>query len=159
MHLAAVYNLFGLNQPLFFVINGAHTAALDHIMMAGSTLGDFWNLPWIVVALVLMRAASESPEFGTASRWLPAPATSARVVLALVASFLPAAALVGLLKVGLHMPRPPVALPIGTVHVVGKPESPFSFPSGHAAFAMLLTVVLWTHCRRWIRLALIGLTA
>jgi len=76
-------------------------------------------------------------------------------LLVLLAGYALAAISVELLKVGLHMPRPPVAMPSSTVHVLGGPETSYSFPSGHSAFAMLLTVTFWPHCRNLSRALLI----
>jgi membrane-associated phospholipid phosphatase len=39
---------------------------------------------------------------------------------------------------------------LGTVHVLAQRELNHSFPSGHAAFAMLIVSVFWPYCRyRW----------
>ena len=42
------YNWFGLNQTLFFAINDIRGVYLDQLMLLGSRLGDFGNLPWII---------------------------------------------------------------------------------------------------------------
>jgi len=149
------YNWFGLNQTLFFTINGIRGVYLDQLMLLGSRLGNFWNLPWIIGALILMFAA-RTVAFGTDHiRWFPERKTIIKLLLTLLAGYVLAAILVTLLKLWLHLPRPSVAITMATVHVLGEPESIYSFPSGHAAFAMLLTVVFWPHCRNLPRALLI----
>jgi len=51
--------------------------------------------------------------------------------------------LLGFLKPLLDFPRPPLALPQGTVNIIGIPEYHHSLPSGHSSFAMLVTASLW----------------
>ena len=48
------------------------------------------------------------------------------------------------LKPYLDFPRPPLALPQGSLIIVGKPELHHSFPSGHSSFAMLIVASVWT---------------
>jgi len=141
------YNWFGLNQTLFFTINGIRGVYLDQLMLLGSRLGNFWNLPWIIGALILMFAVRAVASGTDHTRWLPERKTIIRLLLTLLAGYLLAAILVTFLKLWLHMPRPSVAITTATVHVLGESESIYSFPSGHAAFAMLLAVVFWPHCR------------
>lgn len=149
------YNWFGLNQTLFFTINGIRGVYLDQLMLLGSRLGNFWNLPWIIGALILMFAARTVASGTDHIRLLPERKTIIQLLLTLLAGYVLAAILVTLLKLWLHMPRPSVAITMATVHVLGEPESIYSFPSGHAAFAMLLTVVFWPHCRNLPRALLI----
>ena len=155
MPVTAFDNCIALNQTLFFVINGMHSVYLDQLMLLGSRLGDFWNLPWIIGALVLMFAVRTVASGTDHIRWLPERKTIIQLLLTLLAGYLLAAILVTLLKVWLHMPRPSVAITFATVHVLGEPESIYGFPSGHAAFAMLLTVVFWPRCRNLPRFLLI----
>ena len=51
--------------------------------------------------------------------------------------------LLSVLKPYFDFPRPPLALPSGTVNIVGIPEYHYSLPSGHSSFAMLITASLW----------------
>jgi membrane-associated phospholipid phosphatase len=51
--------------------------------------------------------------------------------------------LLGYVKPFLDFPRPPLALPAGTVNIVGVPEYHHSLPSGHSFFAMLVVASLW----------------
>lgn len=155
MLLTIFYNWFGLSEALFLAINGMRGVYLDQLMLLGTRLGDFGNLPWIIGALIFMFAAQTLASGPGRLRLFPARKTILQLLPALLAGYLLAAILVTLLKVGLHLPRPPVAITVATVHVLGEPESIYSFPSGHAAFAMLLTVVFWPHCRKLSRALLV----
>ena len=58
--------------------------------------------------------------------------------------------LLTVLKPLLDFPRPPLALPQGSVQIIGTPEFHHSLPSGHSSFAMLVTASLWpVMSRRW----------
>jgi signal peptidase II len=60
------------------------------------------------------------------------------------------ALLVGALKPLLDFPRPPLALPPGSVHIIGVAEYHHSLPSGHSSFAMLIVASLWPILKgRW----------
>jgi membrane-associated phospholipid phosphatase len=61
--------------------------------------------------------------------------------------------LVNWLKYLLNFPRPPLALPLGSVIIIGTPEYRHSFPSGHASFAMLMAASLWPVLGRAWRVA------
>jgi membrane-associated phospholipid phosphatase len=56
-----------------------------------------------------------------------------------------------IIKPLLDFPRPPLALPIGTVNIVGIAEYHHSFPSGHASFIMLLVASIWPLLLGWQR--------
>jgi len=106
-------------------------------------------------ALIFMFAVRTVASGTDHLRWLPERKTIIRLLLTLLTGYVLAAILVTLLKLWLHMPRPSAAITFATVHVLGEPESIYSFPSGHAAFVMLLTVVFWPHCRNLPRALLI----
>jgi membrane-associated phospholipid phosphatase len=141
------YDWFGVDQTLFLAVNGFHRGYLDHLMLLGTRLGDFRNFPGIIVALILMLTVQALAAGSGCRRWLPEKKTILQLLQALLVGGVFAGLEVTLLKVWLHMPRPPAAISLATVHVLGEPESIGSFPSGHAAFAMLLAVVFWPHCR------------
>jgi signal peptidase II len=61
--------------------------------------------------------------------------------------------LLGYVKPLLDFPRPPLALPPGTLNIVGIPEYHHSLPSGHSSFAMLVTASLWPVLNRKWRIA------
>jgi membrane-associated phospholipid phosphatase len=66
--------------------------------------------------------------------------------------------LVGMLKNWFSFPRPPLALPPGSVHLVGSPELNLqhSMPSGHTSFAMLVSASLWPVLNRYGRYAAVA---
>ena len=145
MHFVDLYNLFGLNRWLFLAINRAHTPVIDGLAMLGSLIGNFWNFPLVIfLGMLIVWMPRRSP---AAARWLPDRQKTLRVLLRLTLGYVIAMALVTLLKLGLQMPRPSMAFAAGSVQVLGRPETSLSFPSGHATFAMLLVVSLWSSCR------------
>lgn len=157
MHLfAELYHLFGLNEALFLAINQHHAAVFDLLARAGSAIGNFWNLPLLAAALV---AVAMAPSWRHARR-LPAdwPRREAvlRLLLVLVIGWAVAMAAVGMLKAGLHLPRPPVALGEDMVRVLGNAETSGSFPSGHATFAALVAATFWRPAGVAGRIALVG---
>lgn len=146
-----------LNDALFLAINGLRSPLLDLFMLLGTQLGSLRNLPWILgaaalPAFVCSRARGDTP--ADARRRAQGRALW-RFVEVLLVGCLFTAALVTALKLALDMPRPAVALAPLAVHVLDEPESPYSFPSGHSAFAMLLVLALWPHVRPGIRAALV----
>lgn len=151
MYLTTISDLSGINDKIFFLINGVRSPLIDEVMVLGTHVGSFWNLSWIVAAAALILLAPRLAPSCSDTEWLPGRDTVIEFLTRLLAAYAMAAFAVTTLKVGLYMPRPPVALPAGSVHVLVQPESPFSFPSGHAAFAMLVSVVFWPYCRRWSR--------
>ncbi|RYF34629.1 MAG: phosphatase PAP2 family protein [Comamonadaceae bacterium] len=149
MHFVDLYNLFGLNRWLFLAINRAHTPAIDGLAMLGSVIGNFWNFPVVIVLGMLIVWLPRRSL--AAARWLPDRQTTLRVLLRLTLGYVLAMAIVGLLKFGLSMPRPSMALPAGSVQLLGGAETSGSFPSGHATFAMLLVVSVWSSCREEVQ--------
>ena len=154
MDSSVLSELSGINRKVFFVINGIRSPFVDQAMLLGTHLGDFSNLLWIVMAAVLTLLAQKFVPAFAMVRWLPRRNTVVEFLAMLLAAYVVAACVVTALKVGLHMPRPAAALPAGSVHVLVAPESPFSFPSGHATFAMLVAIVFWPWCRSWGRIFL-----
>ncbi|MDD2924479.1 phosphatase PAP2 family protein [Rhodoferax sp.] len=155
MQLSTLYDLFGLNQPLFLLINGLRSPWLDAVMVLGTHLGDFRHLPWLIgVALWLLALPPLAPG-ATGLAWRPRREMLVQWLTSLLASCAVTALVVTTLKLGLHLPRPAVALPAGAVHVLVTPESALSFPSGHAAFAMLVALVFWPYCRMGLRVLLL----
>jgi membrane-associated phospholipid phosphatase len=140
MH-AFLYDWGGLNDWLFHLINDVHTPWLDSLMRLGTLLGGHDNF-----SLYLALAAAIG--FVSAARGRGAARLNAAYAwLSVLAVFSIGYALeggiIGLLKPWLDFPRPPLALPAGSVHVVGQLELHHSLPSGHSAFAMLVVASLW----------------
>jgi membrane-associated phospholipid phosphatase len=132
-----LYDWGGLNIWLFHLVNDVHGTLLDQFMLLGTAIGDHTHFQLYVallgVAAVLVSARDPK---GHAWPWLLA-----------LAVFTAAYNLDGWflewLKPYLDFPRPPLALPKGTVHVVGHLQLYYSLPSGHSSFAMLCAASIW----------------
>jgi membrane-associated phospholipid phosphatase len=146
---AILYDWGGLNVWLFQAINAIHTSMLDRIMLLGTQLAEH---DYFVLYLGLMTiAALVAIRFG--SRKSLQIGFSVIAVFAL--SYIVDGWLIGMLKNWFSFPRPPLALPAGSVHLLGKPELSLqhSLPSGHTSFAMLVSASLWPALNRYGRYA------
>jgi len=148
-----LYDWGGGNVWLFHCINNIRFPGLDSIMLLGTTLGDHILFPFYlgVVALLGLVVANtplhdNSQRRIRVSRWMAAIAVFS---LAYVLD----GALLGYLKPLFDFPRPPLALPPGTLNIIGLPEYHHSLPSGHSSFAMLVTASLWPVLSRNWRIA------
>jgi len=144
-----LYDWGGLNLEVFTTINGFRGPLIDDLMLAGTQLGDVWNAAWIVMALLLLieirRVAPQNPVISL----LPDERILSVVLSAFVVGSVIATALVFAAKAGFHMPRPYNALPNGSVKVLAAAiNDPYSFPSGHAAFAMLVVWIMWPYSQK-----------
>ncbi len=147
---AILYDWGGLNVWLFHAINSVHAPLLDWLMLLATRLGDHENFPlYLGLTALFGVAARQRSAFSAPPR--------AQVWLTVVAVFSLAYVLDGLLlswlKPLLDFPRPLLALPPGSVVVVGTPELHHSLPSGHSSFAMLVCASLWPAFERKGRLA------
>ena len=153
---AQFYHFFGLNEALFLAINQHPTAVFDVLARLGSALGNFWNFPWVAAALIAVAAA---PSWRHARRlpagW-PRRQNVLRLLLRLTLGYAIAMTIVGALKVGLHLPRPAMALGQEAVRVLGHAETSGSFPSGHATFAALIAATFWRPAGAAWRVALVA---
>ncbi len=147
-----LYDWHGANVWLFHAINNVRGEHIDWLMLLGTRLGDHGNFP-IFLALsalaglysVARRPGAHYPDLQRqAYDWLTA-------LTVLSVAYLADAAVIGWLKPMLDFPRPPLALPLGSVHIIGPPEYHHSLPSGHSAFAMLMVAGLWSVLRGWWR--------
>jgi membrane-associated phospholipid phosphatase len=144
------YDWGGANVWLFHAINDIRFAWLDKVMLLGTSLGDHSLFPFYLVlltlyALVVVNVPAQDPGQckELVMRWMA-------VIAVFSLAYLLDGLLLGVLKPLLDFPRPPLALPPGTVHIVGIPEFHHSLPSGHSSFAMLVTASLWPVLnRRW----------
>ena len=151
---AIFYDWGGANAWLFYLINGFHSPWWDRFMLAGTALSAHSNFPLYVATVALAGVIA------TGLRKKPRPREASLGWLSAVCVFAWSYVVVGLLvaalKAGLDLPRPPLALPPGSVHIVGAPEYRHSFPSGHSAFAMTVAASLWPVLRRgWKILAVL----
>ena len=148
-----LYDWGGGNVWLFHAINDIRFPGLDSIMLLGTSLGDHMLFPLYLGVLALFALFVVNTPFQDTShhrvrvsRWMAAIA-----VFSL--AYLLDAALLGYLKPLLDFPRPPLALPPGTLNIVGIPEYHHSLPSGHSSFAMLVAASLWPVLNRNWRIA------
>lgn len=148
MLLTVIYDWGGLNRELFSAINGFRGPLIDPLMLAGTQLGDVWNAAWIALVMLLLIASRRVlPRNNVISR-LPDERTVSDALFVFVVGCAITALLVFVGKASFDMPRPYNALPIGSVKVLTALKEPYSLPSGHAAFAMLIAWVFWPYCQR-----------
>ena len=139
---AIFYDWGGANVWLFHAINDIRFAWLDQVMLLGTALADHKLFPLYLgllalAALAVVNTPQDSGQYRVqVVRW-----TAAIAVFSL--AYLLDGWLLGVLKPLLDFPRPPLALPPGSVQIVGTPEYHHSLPSGHSAFAMLVAASLW----------------
>lgn len=123
----------GLDVKLFYAINGGpHPHLLNEVMKLASVLGNK-GLIFAVGMLALFL-------FGKGARREAATVGFMGMVLAIGAG--------ELLKHLINRPRPYVALPTGTVHLLAH-YSGSSFPSGHTTIAFAVAVALGSRMRGW----------
>jgi membrane-associated phospholipid phosphatase len=146
---ALFYDWGGLNVWLFQTINAWHNDVLDHVMLLGTFLAEHANFPFYIaaMAIIALRVTARGDRRDTFV-WMT-------VVAVFALGNLVDGWVVGTLKDAFSFPRPPLALPPGSVHLVGHPELSLqhSLPSGHTSFAMLIAASLWPALRnqgRWL---------
>lgn len=144
-----LYDWGGANVWLFHAINNVHGKYLDQAMLLGTYLGGHTHFA-LYFALTALAGV-------IASRGGEACQPRVELWLTVLAVFSVAyvvdGALLEWLKPLLDFPRPPLALPAGSIHLIGKIEFHHSLPSGHASFAMLVLASLWPALNRWGRIA------
>lgn len=147
------YDWGGANVWLFHAINDLRFEWLDNIMLLGTYLGGHTLFPFYLVLLTLIAlyflsqpAQDISNYEKQAKRWM------AVIAVFSVAYWLDGL-LLGTLKPLLDFPRPPLALPVETVHIIGTAEYHHSLPSGHSSFAMMVVASLWPIFSRGWRVA------
>ena len=129
-----------MNNFLFCIINQYRYPSLDIFMNVGTVLGNFFNMFWVL------------PLFLVAGLFFPMRKIAipgfrkiqiSEIVFLLLVGYIITGILVTVLKFGLHMPRPSVVFGSYVVHSWEIPDSPYSFPSGQSAFAMLIAATFW----------------
>ena len=149
-----MYDWGGANIWLFHVINDIRAEYWDKFMLLGTGLGEHSLFPLYLglTALVALFAVVKTPTENPARYQVQATCWMAVIAVFCTSYFLDSL-LIGALKPLLDFPRPPLALPPSTVHIIGEPEYHHSLPSGHSSFAMLVVASLWPILRRWGRVA------
>ena len=148
------YDWGGINVSLFHLINDIRFEYLDKFMLLGTGLGEHVNFPIYLglLSLVALVAIAKTPLRDAAQyrlltlRWMS-------VITVFSIAYLLDGLLLGILKPLLDFPRPPLALPLDSMHIVGIAEYHHSLPSGHSSFAMLTVASLWPILNRWWRMA------
>jgi membrane-associated phospholipid phosphatase len=138
-----LYDWGGANVWLFHAVNDLRFAWLDKVMLLGTEMGDHTLFPFylgllaLVALVVVNRSEQDVAQYRIlAIRWMA-------VIAVFSLAYWLDGLLLGVLKPLFDFPRPPLALPPDTVHVIGIPEIHHSLPSGHSSFAMLVTASLW----------------
>ncbi len=129
-----------MNQELFLAINSIRSPFIDGLMNFGTRLGNFWNMPWLVAFLLVTLVASKKYEKLQLPLYGP---KLTELIAALLVGYIVSGLIVSALKFGLQMPRPSAVYGNGVMHSLESPDSPFSLPSGHSAFAMLVAATFW----------------
>lgn len=143
-----LYDWGGLNAWLFHAINDVRGAYLDRFMQLGTALGDHALFPLYIglTVMIALTSVAKGQSRHQALSWIS-------VIAVFCVAYLLDGLLIGTLKPLLDFPRPPLALPPGSVHIVGVAEYHHSLPSGHSSFAMLCIASLWPamgHPLRWL---------
>lgn len=143
------YGWGGLNVWLFHAINDVRGPLLDACMLLGTQLGGHANFPiYLALSAACGYFVAVRGERKAAVAWLS-------VLAVFSVGYVLEGQLLGFLKPWLDFPRPPLALPAGSLHIVGPAELRHSLPSGHSAFAMLVAASLWPVATRPARAGLI----
>lgn len=125
-----LYDWFGLNQALFLWVNKIHAPVLDQVMLAASWLGHPGLFPLYMAAALFM--AWKKPE------WMPVRNVVVFSLCYIVTSMI----MVPALKVALDFPRPWAVLEGQGIVLLGNSDANHSFPSGHAAYIVLMAASL-----------------
>lgn len=146
-----LYDWGGINVWLFHAINNLRSDTLDQFMLLGTALGEHTLFPLYIglvsfVALLVVAPLQGADHQLTCRRWLS-------VIAVFSIAYSLDGLLLGILKPLLDFPRPPLALPAGTLHIIGIAQYHHSLPSGHSSFAMLCAASLWPVFGRSARVA------
>ena len=150
---AIFYDWGGANIWLFHAINDIRFGWLDSLMLLGTFLGDHNLFPVYLALLTLLALVRVNLPGQDAAHYRVQVNRWMTVIAVFSLAYLLDGVLLAVLKPLLDYPRPPLALPQGSVHIIGMPEYHHSLPSGHSSFAMLITATLWPVMSRWWRVA------
>lgn len=147
------YDWGGANVWLFHAINDIRFEWFDSVMQLGTFLGGHILFPYYLAVLTVFALAAVSTPAQDFSRYQTLATRWIAVIAVFSLAYLLDGLLLGVLKPLLDFPRPPLALPLDTVHIVGNAEYHHSLPSGHASFAMMMVASLWPVLKRAWRVA------
>lgn len=142
------YDWNDLNVAWFGTINQATPDWLAPLAQLGSALGSYWGGPFLLIGLLLW---SRRLDAATETQAAAVRVQTQRFALGFALAWLG----VAMLKLIVDFPRPVAALP-DLVRIIGEPELQYSFPSGHAAYAMLAAATLWPLAARRFRALLVA---
>lgn len=136
-----LYDWGGLNVWIFHLINNVHNGVIDTMMLFATAAASHTLFPWYLAVLCLIATYSiarnsRNDKDTNAVLWIS-------TISVLSVAYLADGWLLGVLKPLLDFPRPPLALPIETIYVIGDAEYHHSLPSGHSSFAMLIVASIW----------------
>jgi membrane-associated phospholipid phosphatase len=147
-----LYDWEGLNLTLFHAVNNLHGTTYDHIMLLGTALAGRQLFPVYLAILVLLslHASKRKPQI---AQYCDYRALWSNIILVFIGAYLADCVFLAWTKYYFHYPRPFVFLPADTMRTLGsepqdKTQFYASFPSGHAAFAMLIAASLWPALNR-----------
>jgi len=132
-----LYDWGGLNVWLFHAINGLQGDWWGQLMLLGTRLADHDNFIYYLAVFCCVVAISlwRQPR----AKW---PLYLGLLVVFVAGFYLDELLITGL-KLWFDYPRPLLALPADSVHVLAEPKLHHSLPSGHSAFAALLIGSVW----------------
>ena len=132
-----LYDWAGANVWLFHLINQRGPSWLDPVMSFATLIGDYRNFP-VVLAIVVVIAWSRR-RAGDCEQARAMQSIALRLGIAGMIGTL----MIVSLKWWLDLPRPVAVLGAKGVRLLGNGELRHGFPSGHAAFAMLVGAAWW----------------
>lgn len=139
-----LYDWNGSNVALFLALNHPAGEVPAALAALGNIVGNYWGMP-LLVAMLLLCAGSQMRRANYDS------AAQLRLqVRRLMIGFVIAWVSVAMLKFGFDFPRPAIVLG-AQAHLSGTPHDRYSFPSGHTAYATLVTAICWPLVRPVLR--------
>lgn len=136
---APLYEFFyghgSANERLFLLVNHATSPVLDAVMPAVTFFGGSRLFPLYFALLALLSLVKRE-------------AMPGRYPAVYLFAFFLALGAEDLLKEFFRVPRPPVAIGLDKVRVIGHLSRSYSLPSGHAVFSFMTAMVL-SYRRNW----------
>lgn len=149
-----LYDWGGANVWLFHAINNIRSEYLDKFMLLGTALGEHALFPlYLGLATLAALFCIARTSLQDSSSYRSQVTLWMSVIAVFSIAYLLDGLLIGALKPLLDFPRPPLALPTGTLHIIGAAEYHHSLPSGHSSFAVLCAASLWPVFNRRGRVA------
>lgn len=151
-----LYDWGGLNIWLFHEINNLRGSFIDPFMQLGTLLGKH-ELFWLYLTFMILARLRQIERLDNqAALRIEPQATLWLIVFAtFILSYFIDSWLVGWLKQLFSYPRPPLALPAETLHLLTqRSDLNHSLPSGHTLFATTVAASLWPVADSRLRLGL-----